>query len=84
MSTWIATARRWSVPVAEHPRGGVANVSGQAQAGARGRLLRKTGGLLDDTVVLLLVVFLFPLFILVVGTPIALLVRFVIEIAHRF
>ena len=43
-----------------------------------------TMGLFDDAVLLLLAVFLFPLIILLVGAPIALFVRVVIEIAHRF
>ena len=48
------------------------------------RGFHKIVGLVDDAVLLLLAVFLFPLIILLVGAPIALLVRVVIEIAHRF
>ena len=41
-------------------------------------------GRLDDAALLVLIVFLFPLTILLLGAPIALLIRLVIEIAHRF
>jgi hypothetical protein len=41
-------------------------------------------GLLGDGVMLLVAVFLFPVIILLVGTPIALFLRGVIAIAHRF
>ena len=39
---------------------------------------------LNDAMLLVLVVLLFPLIILLVGAPIALMVRALIEIAHRF
>ena len=39
---------------------------------------------LNDAVLLVLVVLLFPVIILLVGAPIALVVRALIEIAHRF
>ena len=39
---------------------------------------------LNDAVLLVLVVLLFPLIILLVGAPIALMERALIEIAHRF
>jgi hypothetical protein len=38
---------------------------------------------LNDTMLLLVVVLLFPLVILLIGAPIALVVRIIIEIAHR-
>jgi hypothetical protein len=41
-------------------------------------------GFLDDAVLLLLIVFLFPLLILVPGATIALVVRVVMAIAHMF
>jgi hypothetical protein len=44
----------------------------------------KIAGFLDDAVLLLLAVFLFPLIILVPGATIALFVRVVMAIAHRF
>jgi hypothetical protein len=40
-------------------------------------------GRFDDVVLLLVVAFLFPLTILLLGAPIALLVRAVVEIVHR-
>jgi hypothetical protein len=46
-------------------------------------LIRRIAGALEDVVWLLLVVSLFPLVILVIGTPIALCVRALVEIAHR-
>jgi hypothetical protein len=44
---------------------------------------RKMMGLVEDGALLLLVVFLFPLIVLLVGAPIALCVRAVIEIVDR-
>jgi hypothetical protein len=41
-------------------------------------------GLLEDAVLLMLIVLLFPLIILLAGAPIALCVRAVIEIVQRF
>ena len=38
---------------------------------------------LNDAMLLALVVLLFPLVILLVGAPIALIVRIIVEIAHR-
>ncbi len=46
--------------------------------------VRKIVGHLDDAMLLVVVVLLFPLIILVVGAPIALMVRALIEIARRF
>jgi hypothetical protein len=40
-------------------------------------------GRCDDAVLLLLVVFLFPVIIILVGAPIALLVRVIAEVAHK-
>ena len=41
------------------------------------------GGLVEDAALLVFLVFMVPLAILLVGTPIALCVRAVIELAHR-
>ena len=41
-------------------------------------------GLVDDVVLLVLAVILLPLIILLAGAPIALLVRLMLVIAHRF
>jgi hypothetical protein len=46
-------------------------------------LIRTTAGVLEDVVLLALVVLLFPLGILLIGTPIALCVRTLVAIAHR-
>jgi hypothetical protein len=45
--------------------------------------LRNILGFLDDAVLLLLVVLLFPLVILLIGTPVALFARLLIEIVRR-
>ncbi len=45
--------------------------------------VRNILGLLDDALSLLLVVMLFPLVILLIGTPVVLAVRFLVAIAHR-
>ena len=50
-----------------------------SRKGPRRHLLR----LLDDAVSLLLVALLFPVVILLIGAPIALLVRLILEIAQR-
>jgi len=47
-------------------------------------VLRAIARLCGDAGLLLLVLFLFPLVILAAGTPLALLVRAVLEIARRF
>jgi hypothetical protein len=44
---------------------------------------RRRADLLEDAALLLLLVFLIPLVILAIGTPIALFVRLFVEIAHR-
>ena len=73
-----------AVSVAENAGVGLAAaVRGDAPA-ARTHAFHKILGLFDDAALLLLAVFLFPLIILLVGAPIALFVRVVIEIAHRF
>jgi hypothetical protein len=43
----------------------------------------RSGGLIEDAGLLLLLVFMLPVAILAIGTPIALAVRVVIEIARR-
>lgn len=45
--------------------------------------LHKITGLLGDAVWLLLVIWLFPAAILALGIPVALLVRVLLELAHR-
>ena len=46
-------------------------------------LFRRMAGVLEDVVLLVLVVLLFPLGILLIGTPIAVCVRILVAIAHR-
>jgi hypothetical protein len=46
--------------------------------------LRRILGLLNEAVLLLLLVFLFPLVILLIGSPVALFVRLLVEIAQRW
>jgi hypothetical protein len=43
-----------------------------------------TRGIVEDVFLLLLIAFLLPLSILLLGTPLALAGRVVIELAHRF
>ena len=71
----IASDGRWAV-VAANPDRPAAGVSGLAQRGAAKRRL-------DDAVTLILLIGLFPLVILVVGAPVALLVRALYEIVKR-
>ena len=49
----------------------------------RAKAFGKITGVFNDAVLLLLVVLLFPLIILLLGTPIVLIVRAVTEIARR-
>jgi hypothetical protein len=77
----IASDGRWTVAVANPGR--PAGVSGLAQRGATKRRLHTIAALLDDVVTLVLLIWLFPLVILVVGAPVALLVRALYEIVKR-
>jgi hypothetical protein len=79
----IAADGRWAVAVAEHPGRPATGVSGLAQRGAIKRSLHTIAALLDDVVTLVLLIWLFPLVILVVGAPVALLVRTLYEIVKR-
>jgi hypothetical protein len=58
-----------------------AGIANEASLGGRGRQML---GWLVDAGVLLLLVLAFPLVILVVGTPVALVVRLLIEISRRW
>ena len=62
----------------------VASVRGHARPAAGAAFFRRTTVFFEDAVLLLLVVFLLPLIILLVGTPIALFVRGVVEIVRLF
>lgn len=83
MTTSVASDGQWPVAVAENAPGRGPGISVQAKPGSRRSPLRNILGLLDDAVLLLLVVLLFPLVILLIGTPVALFVRLLIEIAQR-
>ena len=48
-----------------------------------GSVVRKLGGLLREVLILLLAVLSLPLAILLIGTPIALCVRLILEITRR-
>ena len=80
MSAPIAAAGRWSVGTAENMIRGDTRVRGHAEPGASRRPRHTVAGLFDDAWILLLVIWLFPLAILVIGMPVALLVRLLIEI----
>ena len=83
VTTSIASVAPWSVP---NPASGARRDPGagvQVKPGGGRRWLRKIPGLIEDAAVLLLIVLLFPLVILLVGTPLALFVRLLLEIAQR-
>lgn len=60
-----------------------APVRRDAHPAAGASTIRKIREIFGQAVLLLLAVYLFPVIILLVGTPIALFLRIVIEIAHR-
>jgi hypothetical protein len=77
VSQSIASETRWSIAL-EAP------VSRQRTRRADARTAgRKVAGALGDAALLLLIVLLTPVLILVVGTPVALCVRLLLEIAKR-
>jgi len=73
VSTTAVSDERWPSP---------ANEAGAARDGVKGAL-RKGVGFFGDTVLVLLVVWLFPVAIIVLAAPLMLCVRFVLEIAQR-
>jgi hypothetical protein len=83
VSTPIAVDGGWSVAAAENPVGRDSRISAQEQRRTGSHPPHTIPGLLDDAVMLLLVILLVPLAILLVGMPVALLVRLLIEIAER-
>ena len=83
VTTSIASNGRWAVAAAETPAGHETRISGRAERGDTRRLLHTLVGLLDDGLMLLLVIVLFPLAILLFGAPVALLVRLLIAITQR-
>ena len=83
MTTSSALYGRWAVATAETPIGHNTRVRRRAERGNARSPFHKLLGLLDDALMLLLVIWLFPLVILLVGAPVALLVRLLIEITNR-
>jgi hypothetical protein len=83
VTTPIASDGQWPVAVVETAAGREPGSSVQVKPGSRSSPLRNILGFLDDAVLLLLVVLLFPLVILLIGTPVALVVRLLIEVAQR-
>jgi hypothetical protein len=82
MTTSIASEDRW--PVEAEPAAALApGVGAETAPRRREKPLRNVLGLLDDAALLLLVALLFPVVILLIGTPLALLVRLILEIAQR-
>jgi hypothetical protein len=67
---------------AETAAGRETGIGAQPKPGGRSPL-RTMLGLLDDAVLLLLLVLLIPLVIVLLGMPVALLVRLLVEIAQR-
>jgi hypothetical protein len=83
VTTSIASGGEWPVAAAENAIGHKPDISEQATPANRRNPVRNILRLLDDAVLLLLVVLLFPLAVLLVGTPVVLFVRLLIEIAQR-
>ena len=83
MTTSSASYGRWAAVTAETPISHKTHVGGRAERGNAKSSFHKLLGLLDDALMLLLVIWLFPLVILLVGAPVALLVRLLIEITNR-
>jgi hypothetical protein len=83
MTTSIASDGQWPIAVAENAARRGTGISVGATPGGRGSPLRSILGFLDDAVLLVLVVLLFPLVILLVGTPVVLFARLLMEIAQR-
>jgi hypothetical protein len=83
VTTSSASYGRWAVAPTQTPIGHMARVGGRAEGGNTWRTFHTLLGLVDDALMLLLVIWLFPLVILLVGAPVALLVRLLIEITNR-
>jgi hypothetical protein len=72
----IASTERWPIS----PPGGVSETAAPGDART---VVRRILGLVDDAEFLLMAVWLFPAAVLVVGIPLALLVRLLLEMADR-
>ncbi len=60
-----------------------ANAPGHTTTPVAAHALHAVMGIVDDVFLLLLIVFLIPVTILLIGTPIALLVRLAVEVGRR-
>ncbi len=78
------TITRRAVALSGNPGDDGLPVERQERTGTRGNLLRGLIDHLKDAGLLLLVVFMVPLAILAVGTPLVLVVRLLAEIARRW
>ena len=83
MSTPIPADGRWAVAAADNPVRPDSRGVGNSQRRAGGHARHTIGGVLEDLVMLLVVILLVPLAILVVGLPVVLVVRLLLEIAQR-
>ena len=66
------------------PTSGVGVVSAPSVGLTGTSVVRTLGGLLADVLLMVLAVFSLPLAVLLIGTPIALCVRLILEIYRRF
>jgi hypothetical protein len=84
VTTAIASKPTWA-PVGPANAGSASAASLRADAphATRTHLLHRVMGFGEDAVLVLLTVLLFPLIILLVGTPIALVLQALIEVARR-
>jgi hypothetical protein len=78
----LGTITDGTVTVAR-PRPMAAPISASTVGRGRTPVIRTIGGLLEDALLLLLAVFLLPVGILLIGTPIVLCARLVLEIVRR-
>ena len=80
MSAPIAADARWAVGTADSLVRSDTRIGAHAEPGGSRRPRHTVAGLLDDAWILLLVIWLLPVAILLIGMPVALLVRLLIEI----
>ena len=83
MTTSSASYGPWAVVTAKPPIGDKTRVGGPAERGNARRPFHTLLGLLEDALTVLVVIWLFPLVILLVGAPVVLLVRLLLEITNR-
>jgi hypothetical protein len=83
VTSTIVSKEQWPVAVAENVAGREPGISVPAKQGSTRGRMRSLLTLVDDVVLLLVLVFLFPLVILLIGAPVALFVRLLVEIARR-